>query len=117
MAPEETQSAGLSRLHLMEAMFHLDHAIEHLINLCNDEICDDVPGDSDYHGRDIRTSTLSSEHAEEYADRCSHQGPTNDRPESTERYLQTIHEHRVLSIQSHPGATHYGNIAEDRYKI
>jgi hypothetical protein len=46
MAPEETQSAGLSRLHLMEAMFHLDYAIEHLVNLCNDEVCDDIRTDT-----------------------------------------------------------------------
>jgi len=46
MAPEETQSAGLSRLHLMEAMFHLDYAIEHLVNLCNDEVYDDIRTDT-----------------------------------------------------------------------
>ena len=45
MAIEEIKSAGLARLHLMEAMFHLDYTIEHLVNLCNDEICDDIRTD------------------------------------------------------------------------
>ena len=45
MAPEETQAAGLARLHLMEAMFHLDYAIEHLVNLSDNEICDIIRTD------------------------------------------------------------------------
>lgn len=44
MANEETQSAGLARLHLMEAMLHLDYAIEHLVNLSDDEIYEDLRG-------------------------------------------------------------------------
>ena len=45
MAPEETKAAGLSRLHLMEAIFHLDFAIEHMLNLSNDEVCYDLRSD------------------------------------------------------------------------
>lgn len=45
MAIEETNAAGLARLHLMEAIFHLDFAIEHMLNLSNDEVCYDLRGD------------------------------------------------------------------------
>ena len=42
MAIEETKSAGLARLHLIEAMHHLELASEHMINLCNNEECEDI---------------------------------------------------------------------------
>jgi hypothetical protein len=37
MAPEEIKSAGMCRLHLMEAIFHIEFAMEHIQNLANDE--------------------------------------------------------------------------------
>lgn len=68
MAPEETNSAGLSRLHLMEAIIHLDFVVEHMTNLCNDEACEDLRGEirQTQNTLDMLHSQLIEETDEQY---------------------------------------------------